>query len=168
MNVHRYYLTSSANIALIQSWSIKQLVATNKRARAVVRVRFSFVAHPNFSTRNLICRSRYRIINASFNPSGKKRSSFAFTAQTKGIRLVVRHNFPRRLSQLAKNPVIFHHPLKTFGENYETLSVEGARQKYIRRTTWRERKKERMDERLLEGFGKDERAKPKAKQANQE
>jgi len=34
MNVHRYYLTSSANIALIQSWSIKQLVATNKRARA--------------------------------------------------------------------------------------------------------------------------------------
>lgn len=32
----------------------------------------------------------------------------------------------------------------------------------------RERKKERMDERLLEGFGKDERAKPKAKQANQE
>jgi len=44
MNVHRYYLTSSANIALIQSWSIKQL-ATNKRARAVVRARFSFAAH---------------------------------------------------------------------------------------------------------------------------
>jgi len=35
------------------------------------------------------------------------------------------------------------------------------RQKYIRRTTRRER--ERIDGHLLEGFGKDERAKPKAK-----
>lgn len=53
----------------------------------------------------------------------------------------------------------------------ERYRSEGARQKYVRRTTRRVRvrKKARIDGRLLlEGFGKDERAKPEAKQANQE
>lgn len=39
---------------------------------------------------------------------------------------------------------IFHHPLKTLEEKkYETLSAEGARQKYIRRTARGERGGER-------------------------
>lgn len=55
------YLTSSANIALIQSWSIKQLAATNKYARAA---HVPFGARPlNFGNAKFnLSRTRYRVI----------------------------------------------------------------------------------------------------------